>query len=219
MISAATPDVASAAARLRALLGDRLHEPGDPGYAATTRLWNGAVTRTPALVATCQGSDEVAEAVRIATRCHLPLSVRSGGHDWAGRALRDGALALDLTGLRSVRVDPDAATVTIGGGATAAEVLAAARPYDLVVPTGVVGAVGMAGLTLAGGTARCAAGSVWQWTACSARRWFSPTAAGSPPTPGTTPSCTGRCAAAVGTSASSPSCASARTGCPACWPA
>jgi len=151
MISAATPDVASAAARLRALLGDRLHEPGDPGYAVTTRLWNGAVARTPALVARCQDSDEVAEAVRIATRCHLPLSVRSGGHDWAGRALRDGALALDLTGLRSVRVDPDAATVTIGGGATAAELLAAARPYDLVVPTGVVGAVGMAGLTLAGG--------------------------------------------------------------------
>ena len=30
MISAATPDVARATTRLRALLGDRLHEPGDP---------------------------------------------------------------------------------------------------------------------------------------------------------------------------------------------
>ncbi|MEU7976846.1 FAD-binding protein, partial [Micromonospora sp. NPDC049089] len=128
MISAATPDVASAAARLRALLGDRLHEPGDPGYAVTTRLWNGAVARTPALVAAIQDSDEVAEAVRIATRCHLPLSVRSGGHDWAGRALRDGALALDLTGLRAVRVDPDAATVTNGGGVQAGALHAAARP-------------------------------------------------------------------------------------------
>lgn len=151
MISAATGDVASAAARLRALLGDRLHEPGDPGFATTTRLWNGAVARTPALVAQCREADEVAEAVRVAARCHLPVSVRSGGHDWAGRALRDGALVLDLTGLRAVRVDPDAATVTIGGGATVAEVIAAARPYDLVVPTGTVGDVGMAGLTLAGG--------------------------------------------------------------------
>ncbi|MBM0207668.1 FAD-binding protein, partial [Micromonospora sp. STR1s_5] len=134
MLSAATPDVASAAALLRALLGDRLHEPGAPGYAATTRLWNGAVACTPALVAQCRDADEVAESVRVAARCHLPVSVRSAGHDWAGRALRDGALALDLTGLRSVRVDPDAATVTIGGGATAAELLAAARPYDLVGP-------------------------------------------------------------------------------------
>jgi len=151
MVSAATPDVASAAARLRALLGDRLHEPGDPGFVTTTRLWNGAVARTPALVAHCRDADEVAEAVRVAARCQLPLSVRSGGHDWAGRALRDGALVLDLTGLNAVRVDPDAATVTIGGGTTAAELLAAARPYDLVVPTGTVGDVGMAGLTLAGG--------------------------------------------------------------------
>ncbi|MBM7489860.1 hypothetical protein JOD64_001082 [Micromonospora luteifusca] len=151
MISAATGDVATAAARLRALLGDRLHEPGDPGFVTTTRLWNGAVRRAPVLVAQCLNDDEVADAVRIAARCHLALSVRSGGHDWAGRALRDGGLVLDLTGLREVRVDPDAATVTIGGGATAAELLAAARAYDLVVPTGVVGDVGMAGLTLAGG--------------------------------------------------------------------
>lgn len=151
MISAATPDVATAVARLRALLGDRLHEPGDSGFATTTRLWNGAVERAPALVAHCLNADEVADAVRIAARCHLPLSVRSGGHDWAGRALREGGLVLDLTGMRAVRVDPDAATVTIGGGATAAEMLAAASPYDLVVPTGTVGDVGMAGLTLAGG--------------------------------------------------------------------
>ncbi|GAB4104175.1 FAD-dependent oxidoreductase [Micromonospora taraxaci] len=151
MSSAATPDVATAAARLRALLGDRLHEPGDAAYATTTRLWNGAVQRSPALVAQCLDAGEVADAVRIAARCHLPLSVRSGGHDWAGRALRDGGLVLDLTELRTVRVDPDTATVTVGGGTTAAELLAAARPYDLVVPTGVVDAVGMAGLSLAGG--------------------------------------------------------------------
>ncbi|MGW0216037.1 FAD-binding oxidoreductase [Micromonospora chokoriensis] len=151
MSSAATGDVATAAARLRALLGDRLHEPADSAYATTTRLWNGAVQRSPALVARCLDAGEVADAVRIAARCHLPLSVRSGGHDWAGRALRDGGLVLDLTGLRTVRVDPDTATVTVGGGTTAAELLAAARPYDLVVPTGVVDAVGMAGLSLAGG--------------------------------------------------------------------
>ncbi|MET7961972.1 FAD-binding oxidoreductase [Micromonospora zamorensis] len=151
MISAATPDVATATARLRALFGDRLHEPGDPAYVTTTTLWNGAVQRTPALVAHCLDADEVADAVRVAAQCHLPLSVRSGGHDWAGRALRDGGLVLDLTRLRAVRVDPDAATVTVGGGVTAAGLLAATRPYDLVVPTGTVGDVGMAGLGLAGG--------------------------------------------------------------------
>ncbi|MET8309756.1 FAD-binding oxidoreductase [Micromonospora sp. NPDC005173] len=151
MSSVANPDVASATARLRALLGDRLHEPGDPGFVAATRLWNAAVDRAPALVARCLDAEEVAGAVGIAARCHLPVSVRSGGHDWAGRALRDGGLVLDLTGLRTVQVDPDGATVTVAGGATAADLLTATRPYDLVVPTGVVRDVGMAGLTLAGG--------------------------------------------------------------------
>ncbi|MFC4020210.1 FAD-binding oxidoreductase [Micromonospora sp. GCM10011542] len=149
--SATSPDISVATARLRVLLGDRLWQPDDPDFTAATRLWNAAVDTAPALVAHCLDAEEVAGAVRIATACHLPLSVRSGGHDWAGRALRDGGLVLDLTGLRAVRVDPDAATVTVAGGASAADVLAATAAYGLVVPTGVVRDVGMAGLTLAGG--------------------------------------------------------------------
>ncbi|MCM0674443.1 FAD-binding oxidoreductase [Micromonospora phytophila] len=151
MTSTATPDVQFAAARLRDALGDRLLLPADPAFAAATRLWNAAVDRSPALVARCVDADEVALAVRVARQCHLPLSVRCGGHDWAGRALRDGGLVLDLTALRRVDVDPAAGVVTVGGGATAADVLAVTGPHDLVVATGVVRAVGMAGLTLAGG--------------------------------------------------------------------
>ncbi|MEH1168846.1 FAD-binding oxidoreductase [Micromonospora sp. CPCC 205539] len=153
MSSAATSDagISDAVAHLRALLGDRLHEPGDPGFAAATTLWNAAVDRAPALVARCLDAEEVAEAVRIAARCRLPVSVLSGGHDWAGRALRDGGLVLDLTGMRAVRVDPAAATVTAAGGATAADLVTAAAAHDLVVATGTVRGVGMAGLTLAGG--------------------------------------------------------------------
>ncbi|MDT5025396.1 MAG: hypothetical protein QOE61_1822, partial [Micromonosporaceae bacterium] len=68
-----------------------------------------------------------------------------------GRALRDGGLVVDLSGLRRVEVDPQARTATVAGGATTGDVVAAGRPYALAVPTGVVRAVGMAGLTLAGG--------------------------------------------------------------------
>ncbi|MEK8110031.1 FAD-dependent oxidoreductase [Micromonospora sp. M12] len=127
----------------------------------------------------------------------------------AGRALRDGGLVLDLTGLRDVRVDADAATVTVGGGTTAAELLAATRPDDLVVPTGVVDAVGMVGLTLAGGYGPlCGRFGLAldnllgaEVVLADGRRVTAD--------PGTTPSCTGRCAAVAGTSGSSPSCACA----------
>lgn len=151
MTATTTPDLSRAAAELRELLGDRLLRAADADFATATRVWNGAVDRVPALVARCRDADEVAGVLRVARRHRVPLTVRVGGHDWAGRALRDDGLVLDLTGMRDVEVDPAAATVTVAGGATAGDVVAALRPYDLVVATGVVRAVGMAGLTLAGG--------------------------------------------------------------------
>jgi FAD/FMN-containing dehydrogenase len=81
----------------------------------------------------------------------VPLSVRAGGHDWAGRALRDGGLVVDLTGMRRAGVDTDGRTATVQGGALTADLLAAMTPHGLATATGVVRAVGLAGLTTAGG--------------------------------------------------------------------
>jgi FAD/FMN-containing dehydrogenase len=81
----------------------------------------------------------------------MPLSVLGGGHDWAGRALRDGGLLIDLSGMRRVAVDARAHVATVGGGAAASDVMAAAAPYGLVAAAGNVGSVGMTGLTLGGG--------------------------------------------------------------------
>ena len=138
------PDLPRATGLLREALGARLLTPADPGFPAAVRLWNGAPAGTPALFARCRDADEVALAVRVAGRCRLPLSVRGGGHDWAGRALRDGGLVVDLTGMRQVDIGPGASTVTVGGGATAADALTALRPYDRVVVTGDDAAAGRA---------------------------------------------------------------------------
>jgi FAD/FMN-containing dehydrogenase len=78
------------------------------------------------------------------------LSVRGGGHDWAGRALC-GGIVIDLSGMRNVTVSPVQRTARIGGGARAADVAIQADPLGLAAVTGSVGAVGMAGLTLGGG--------------------------------------------------------------------
>jgi FAD/FMN-containing dehydrogenase len=81
----------------------------------------------------------------------LKLSVRGGGHDWAGRALRDGGLVIDLTGMRDVAVDARALVATVAGGARAKDVAVAAGVHGLVAALGNCGTVGMAGLTLGGG--------------------------------------------------------------------
>jgi FAD/FMN-containing dehydrogenase len=81
----------------------------------------------------------------------VPLSVRAGGHDWAGRALRDGGLVIDLSGMREVAVDAAGRTATAQGGAVSIDLVTAAAPHGLAAATGVVGGVGLAGLTTAGG--------------------------------------------------------------------
>jgi FAD/FMN-containing dehydrogenase len=112
-------------------------------------IWNAAVPLRPAAVRRCGDVGQVRDAVLRARADGMALSVLGGGHDWAGRAVRDGAQVIDLSGMREVKVDGDVATV--GGGATANDLIAAAAASGMSAATGSVGAVGMAGLTLGGG--------------------------------------------------------------------
>jgi FAD/FMN-containing dehydrogenase len=143
--------ISAAVGTLRPVLGDRVLVRDDPGFAEAERIWNAAVTRRPAVIAHCRDAAEISAAVRAAQDAGLPLSVRAGGNDWAGRALRDGGLVVDLTGMRGVTVDPVGRTATVQGGAIIADLLDATTPYGLATATGVVRTIGLAGLTTAGG--------------------------------------------------------------------
>ena len=89
---------------------------GEDSYADVRRTWNGAVNHRPALFALCENVKDVQNAVRTAHAHNLPLSVRGAGHDWVGRALRDGGLVIDLSRMRHVEVDAAAREATIAGG-------------------------------------------------------------------------------------------------------
>jgi FAD/FMN-containing dehydrogenase len=128
-----------------------LHMPNTPPYAEAIRLWNGAVDRRPAMVAQPASTAEVAAAVQYARANGLPISVRGGGHDWAGRSLVNKGLVIDLSRMARVDVDPGARVATIAGGATAAVAVAATEVHGLIPATGTHGQVGMVGLTLGGG--------------------------------------------------------------------
>ena len=94
----------AAARDLRALLQSEVSLPGEPAYERARQIVNGAVNHSPALFVFCERSKDVQEAVRIARSYRLPLSVRGGGHDWAGRALRDQGLVIDLSRMRRVGI-------------------------------------------------------------------------------------------------------------------
>ncbi|MFI5915369.1 FAD-binding oxidoreductase [Dactylosporangium sp. NPDC051541] len=136
---------------LRPRLGERLVAPVDAGYATARLVWNAAVDARPAVIARCRDAAEVAVVVRAARAAGLPLSVRGGGHDWAGRAVRDGGVVVDLSDMRGVTVDAAAGEAVVRGGVTTGELLAAARPFGLAAATGVEQGVGMVGFTTGGG--------------------------------------------------------------------
>ena len=136
---------------LRALLGNRFLEPSTPAYEAACEIWNAAARRKPLAIAKCRSGDDVAAAVKSATTAGLAVSVRGGGHNIAGTALADGALTIDLTEMRDITIDAKNHLAHVGGGATWAELDAAAQEHGLATPGGVVSTTGVAGLTLGGG--------------------------------------------------------------------
>ena len=81
--------------------------PGDRGYDAARAVFNGMIDRRPLAVIRPVDASDVVRCIAFARRHDLPLSVRGGGHSVAGHAVRDGAVMLDLSGMKAVRVDPD----------------------------------------------------------------------------------------------------------------
>ncbi len=142
---------ANAAAELRAVLSGQLLTQHDAGYDAARRVWNGAVDHYPALIVRCGSVADVQATLRTAREHSLSVSVRSGGYDWAGRSMPDNGIVIDLSAMRHVAVDPQARTATVQGGSTADDILAAVESHGLAAVAGTIGAIGMAGFTLAGG--------------------------------------------------------------------
>jgi FAD/FMN-containing dehydrogenase len=103
--------------RIRGFAGEEL-VPGDTGYDDARALHNAAHDRRPALIARCAGPHDVAAALRHARDHGLAVTVRGGGHAAGGFALADGALAIDLSPMRAVSVDPARRRARVQGGAT-----------------------------------------------------------------------------------------------------
>jgi FAD/FMN-containing dehydrogenase len=124
---------------------------GEPGYAEAVNIWNAAITRRPSVVVRCVQDSDVVAALSFARAGSLEVSVRGGGHNYAGSALTEGGLMIDLTPMKTVSVDPAARRATCGGGATWADLDGATQEHGLAVTGGFVSRTGVAGLTLGGG--------------------------------------------------------------------
>ena len=87
-----------------------LQQPGDAGYDAARRIWNGMIDKHPALILRCTGVKDVSEGVNFARANDLLLAVRSGGRNvagtlaiWRSRLCAHGGAVLSVVGLSEVR--------------------------------------------------------------------------------------------------------------------
>ncbi len=140
-----------ALATLQPHFGGRLLRPEDSGYEDVRPIWNGAITRRPALIASCTGAADVIAALRFARERGLPVSVRGGGHAVAGHSLCDGGVVVDLSPMTAVRVDPGGRRARAEGGALWRHVDHETQAFGLAVTGGIVTHTGIGGLTLGGG--------------------------------------------------------------------
>jgi len=136
-------------------LASQLHgkvvRPEDGDYDEARALYNAMIDKRPALIARVADVDDVVAVVNFAREQGLDLAIRGGGHNGAGLGSVDGGLVVDLSAVNGVEVDPDARTVTIGGGALLGDVDAATNAQGFATPAGIISTTGAGGLMLGGG--------------------------------------------------------------------
>ena len=142
--------MSSALETLRRDFGGDIIEPGEAEYESARRTV--LASGSPAHVLRPKNVGDVQAGVRFAARAGHLLSVRGGGHSYAGFGTNDGGLVIDLSRLANVEIiDKERHLVRIGGGATWGQVAAALAPHDLAISSGDTKSVGVGGLTLTGG--------------------------------------------------------------------
>ena len=126
-------------------------EPGDADYDVARRVWNAMIDRRPAVIARCRSAADVVVAVRFARAHRLPIAIRGGGHNVAGRATCDDGLVIDFSDMRGISVDAGTRTARAEAGVRWEEFDRATQALGLATTGGTVGDTGIAGLTLGGG--------------------------------------------------------------------
>jgi FAD/FMN-containing dehydrogenase len=136
---------------LRERVRGRVITAADEGYDGARAVHNGMFDKHPLAVLYAEQVADVIAGVNFARDNGLDLSVRSGGHSAPGFGTNDGGLVLDVSPMRTVRVDPKTKTARAGAGATLGDFNQATHAFGLATTGGIISTTGLTGLTLGGG--------------------------------------------------------------------
>lgn len=165
LAAADTPDVADASAPgimpadnpssspgcPPATLTGHIVRPDDASYTDARLGWDQLFSHYPLAIVFAQETQDVVNALTWARQHDIALRVRSGRHALEGWSNIDNGLVIDVSQLKSVQIDPDAHTATVGAGLTQLEAVTTLAKQNFAVTTGSEGSVSLCGATLGGG--------------------------------------------------------------------
>jgi len=141
----------SAWADLASRISGPVLRPGDSGYLAAALPNNlRYASILPEGIAECTSVSDVAQAIRWSRQHNIPLTTRSGGHNYAGFSTTRG-LMIDMKRINQFEFDSSSGVVTIGGGILNSVLYSALRAANATITHGRCIRVGGAGFLLGGG--------------------------------------------------------------------
>ncbi|AOR33488.1 hypothetical protein BFF78_22660 [Streptomyces fodineus] len=131
-------------------LDGTLVRPADAAWKTAHQLYN---TRfdglKPAAVAYVAHADDIRTTLAYAHAHNIRISIRNGGHSYAGYSSGDNRLILDVSKLNRIRVS--GGTAVVGAGSKLIDVYRALAAKGATIPAGSCPTVGVSGLVLGGG--------------------------------------------------------------------
>ncbi|WP_217184626.1 FAD-binding oxidoreductase [Streptomyces sp. AC495_CC817] len=127
-----------------------LIRPGDKSWSTARQLYNTRFdTLKPTAVAYVAHPDDIRTTLAYAKAHALKVSIRNGGHSYAGWSSGNGRLVIDVSKLNKIRASQNEAVV--GAGSKLIDVYRALAAKGVTIPAGSCPTVGVSGLTLGGG--------------------------------------------------------------------
>lgn len=120
-------------------------------YDKARRLFNKRFDLKPAAILMCKTTEHVVKAVALAKEFHLPLRVRSGGHDHEGESSATGCILINFSEMKDVQFEQNNSIVRIGPGWIFKDIVKELDARKVSIPHGTCGTVGVPGFTFGGG--------------------------------------------------------------------
>lgn len=135
---------------LRGLTG-RIVTPSDSSYDTARQGWNHGVQNYPLIINYCKSREDVSNAVLWSDRHHIPLRIRSGGHNYEGYSNGNCVLVIDLSEMNGITMDKEKNLLYVEGGVTNKQLYNYVSAEGYPFPGGTCPTVGVNGYASGGG--------------------------------------------------------------------